>query len=297
MARLMLAAALITPAVSSETGCQAASPYGLLAGYAPSSNITDAALIDLDVRSVSTALSSGYPSLALSIYSAGGNYSLSGLSTSAKRLMYDCAVGCPFKHYQMYVDYFGDHTYADKWVRSAIERTPTNFANSLGNANFSADISNAAPSRAASKGATFLTTWMWSIGMFEEAVNLCDATGNTAALGFWDKGVAYYTGSLEGADGNSKSGTYGELTYAYAERMCKEFKTCGVVGGSISGGSRVNAEISTLFFDGQRFLKANQCSPLRALTCEGSPFELGTPHRHICMWLSPRPSQIKSSSL
>jgi hypothetical protein len=56
--------------------------------------------------------------------------------------------------------------------------------------------------------------------MFEEAVNLCSAADTNAALGYWDKGVAYYTGSLEGGDGNSKIGTYGELTYAYAERRC-----------------------------------------------------------------------------
>ena len=48
--------------------------------------------------------------------------------------------------------------------------------------------------------------------------------------------------------------------------MCVHYKTCGATGGQTSGGSRVNAEISTLFFDGQRFLKAGQCSPLRALT-------------------------------
>ena len=203
---VMLAAVVaLIPAVSSDTGCQAASPFGLLAGFSPSSNVSQAALIDLDIRSMSAALSSavGDSSLALSIYT-GGNYSLQALSTQAKAMMYDCAVGCPFKHYQMYFNYFGDHDYADKWVRAAIERTPTHFANGLGNANFSStDVSDAA---AASKGATFLSTWMWSVGMFEEAVNLCNTTDNTAALGFWDKGVAYYTGSLEGADGNSKTG-------------------------------------------------------------------------------------------
>ena len=215
---VMLAAVVaLIPAVSSETGCQAASPFGLLAGYSPSSNVSQAALIDLDVRSVGAALSSPWDaSLALSIYK-GGNYSLQALSTQARAMMSDCAVGCPFKHYQMYFSYFGDHDYADKWVRAAIERTPTNFANSLGNANFSADISNAARRRAAGKGAAILSTWMWSVGMFEEAVNLCNTTDNVAALGFWDKGVAYYTGSLEGADGNSKTGTYGEVCHTRLE--------------------------------------------------------------------------------
>ena len=53
--------------------------------------------------------------------------------------------------------------------------------------------------------------------MFEEAVNHCDATDTTDSLAFWDKGVAYYTGSLEGADGNSKTGTYGEVCHTRLE--------------------------------------------------------------------------------
>merc|ERR1740139_16784 len=261
-----MALALTLPFVeAAESGCQASSPYGLLAGYSPTTNISDFALIDLDVRRLGTTLSSEDSSLALSIYETGGNYSLQSLSTRSKALMYDCTA-CPLKHYQMYFDYYEDYDYADKWVRAAILQTKAAFTSGQGGADFNVSSSSSARSEAASKGATFLTTWMWSIAMFEEAVNHCDAADSTVALGFWDKGVAYYTGSLEGTDGNSKTGTYGELTYAYAERMCKEFKTCGVVGGSISGGSRVNSEIGTLFFDGQRFLKANQCSPLRALT-------------------------------
>ena len=164
----------------------------------------------------------------------------------------------------------GDFDYADKWARAAIGGVKTAFTNGLYDGDFDTLptlTSGVARRTAAGKGATFLTTWIYSIGMFEEAVNLCgDTTANTAALGFWDKGVAYYTGSLEGTDGNSKTGTFGELTYAYADRMCKEFKTCGATGGQTSGGSRVNSEVLSLFFDGARFLKAGQCSPLRALT-------------------------------
>ena len=160
----------------------------------------------------------------------------------------------------------GDFDYADKWARAAIGGAKTAFTNGLYDGDFDTYNSGVTRRTAASRGASFLTTWIYSIGMFEEAVNLCDTTANAAALGFWDKGVAYYTGSLEGTDGNSKTGTFGELTYAYADRMCKEFKTCGATGGQTSGGSRVNSEVLSLFFDGARFLKAGQCSPLRALT-------------------------------
>ena len=154
----------------------------------------------------------------------------------------------------------------DKWAHAAIGEAKTAFTSKRYDGDFDKYTAPSARRTAVSKGTAFLSTWIYSIGMFEEAVNLCATAANTTALGFWDKGVAYYTGSLEGTDGNSKSGAYGELTYAYADRMCKEFKTCGSTGGEITGGSRVNEDVNSLFFDGARFLKAGQCSPLRALT-------------------------------
>ena len=92
-------------------------------------------------------------------------------------------------------------------------------------------------------------------------LNLCATAENTTALGFCDKVVVHYNGSLEGTDGNSKSGASGELTYAY-DCTCKVFKACGSTGGEITGGSLVNS----LFYENARFLKAGQCSPLCAPT-------------------------------
>ena len=93
-----------------QSVCQASSAYGLLAGYSPTTNISDVALIDLNVRNLGNATDHV---LALSIYETGLNYSLQAklptgpldlraLSTQAKGMMFDCAVGCPLKHYQMY---------------------------------------------------------------------------------------------------------------------------------------------------------------------------------------------------
>jgi len=101
---MLFAIAWILPIAeaANESGCQASSAYGLLAGYSPTTNISDVALIDLEVRNLGTETNS---TLALSIYEMGGqggNYSLQALSTQAKALMFDCAVDCPLKHYQMY---------------------------------------------------------------------------------------------------------------------------------------------------------------------------------------------------
>ena len=219
-----------------QSVCQASSAYGLLAGYSPTTNISDVALIDLNVRNLGNATDHV---LALSIYETGLNYSLQAklptglldlraLSTQAKGTMFDCAVGCPLKHYQMYfgipppppplnrlplyfcaialrlrhrlhprpppvldpldpfrTDYYGDHDYADKWVRGAILQTSTAFSKAKADADFSSggvDESKLTSNtnslefdpllpwrwedlnKAASQGATLLTTWMWSIG-------------------------------------------------------------------------------------------------------------------------------------
>ena len=214
-----------------QSVCQASSAYGLLAGYSPTTNIADVALLDLDVRNLGNATDDV---LALSIYETGLNYSLQAklptgpldlraLSTQAKGTMFDCAVGCPLKHYQMYfgipppqppppprlrhrvtpapptspsppvldpldpfrTDYYGDHDYADKWVRGAILQTSTAFTKAKADADFrrggvdeskltsnsnTLELDPLLPwrwedlNKAASQGATLLTTWMWSIG-------------------------------------------------------------------------------------------------------------------------------------
>ena len=100
--------ALIVPTVhSAESGCQAASSFGLVAGYSPSSNVSQAALIDVDLKALDTAMAATTPDYdnVLAIYVAGG---LPALSTTTKAMMYDCAAGCPLKHYQMFYDYYGE---------------------------------------------------------------------------------------------------------------------------------------------------------------------------------------------
>tara|TARA_B100000795_G_C22665230_1_gene385726 strand:+ start:197 stop:586 length:390 start_codon:yes stop_codon:yes gene_type:complete len=99
--------ALIIPSVQSSDNCTVVSSFGLLAGYSPSTNISHASLIDVDLRKLDTALGATTPDYTniLAIYDAGG---LPALSTTTKALMYNCTVGCPLKHYQMFYDYYGE---------------------------------------------------------------------------------------------------------------------------------------------------------------------------------------------
>ena len=107
---LLLSAVLasIVPTVhSNESGCQAASLFGLLALYSPSSNILQAALNDVDLKPLDTAMVALTPSdtNTLTIYEARG---LPALSTTTKAMMYDCAAGWPLKLYQMFDYYYGE---------------------------------------------------------------------------------------------------------------------------------------------------------------------------------------------
>ena len=77
---------------------------------------------------------------------------------------------------------------------------------------------------------------MWVIKELEQALdgcqNDCKKTGcNDDTVRAWDEAVAFYTGSLEGSDGNGN----GKLLYALADKRCKNFKTCGDLAKSTEG--------------------------------------------------------------
>ena len=42
--------------------------------------------------------------------------------------MYDGCPGCPYRHYKMFYDYYGDFDYADKWVSAALAGTDMTFS-------------------------------------------------------------------------------------------------------------------------------------------------------------------------
>lgn len=80
---------------------------------------------------------------------------------------------------------------------------------------------------------------MYVIRELEDAVETClepDADDKDNSV---DEAVAFYTGSLEGTDGS----TDGVLLHALAEKRCKNFKTCGPNGDSITGNAKVNEDL------------------------------------------------------
>merc|ERR1719482_78057 len=113
--------------------CTFASPP--IAGYFPGSDVTQHNALDGDQKNMESALSSGDFTAATTHYATGGSSTskgsfrtMKGFSTGAKGKMYDGCPGCPYKHYKMFYDYYGDFDYADKWVSAALAGTDMSFS-------------------------------------------------------------------------------------------------------------------------------------------------------------------------
>jgi hypothetical protein len=94
---------------------------------------------------------------------------------------------------------------------------------------------------------------MYVIHEMEDAIVDCN-TGctdscNDDPVHAWDEALAFYSGSLEGRDGNAD----GKLMYRLAEKRCENFRTCGEIQ------SDVNAAIIPQFIRGKTAILRGDC--------------------------------------
>merc|ERR1712070_868468 len=191
--------------------------------------------------------------------------SIAGFSTGAYAKMYDGCAGCPYKHYSMFYDYYGDYMYADTWVLAALDAKATSFTN--GNADFTG-AADSTREEAVAKGTAYMSIWMYVIREFEDAIDdcltctsNCNEHSSDNAVHAWDEGVAFYAGSLEGTDLGGDSA--GLLPYRLAEKRCANFKTCGSNADGTVGISKVNYDLNELFNEGKLLLDAGKCASVR----------------------------------
>lgn len=182
---------------------------------------------------------------------------LRGFSEHAKKKMYDCP-GCPYAEHDKFYRYYGIHDYGDQWVTAALAGTTTSgFTNY--NANF-AQYGLEGRAECAKKATAYVNVHMYVIREFRDAVDDCRAgktKDNDDAVVAWDEGVAFYTGSLEGTDGQGD----GALVFNLADKRCRDFKTCDN-GSSLSGMSKVNKDLFALFSQGQGQIGNGKCDEL-----------------------------------
>jgi len=186
--------------------------------------------------------------------------SIQSFSTSAQKKMAECA-NCPYPMYDKFFKYFGEYDYADQIVIAAFEGKSTNFKN------FNNDFGlydYDGKEQIIKKGTAYMVIWMNVIRELEDAIDDCKEACtiencNDDPVLSWDAAAAFYTGSLEGSDGSGS----GKLAYALADKRCGNFKTCGDMADSTTGGSKVNMDILDRLLIGQAKLAKGECQSAR----------------------------------
>merc|ERR1740138_1409026 len=250
--------------IGAATKCSFASPP--IAGYFPGSDVTQHNALDGDQKNMETALKAN-PTIdfaaAITAYATGGSSTskgkfrtLKGFSTGAQGKMYDGCPGCPYKHYKMFYDYYGDFDYADKWVSAALAGTDMTFSSGKFGPNAFSTMHVDARVEAAKKGSAYMHVWMYAVREFEDAIDDCtDCAGPPV-----EDCNAFSTNSGSAQGGDSA----GVMVYRLAEKRCRNFGTC--TGTSAAGMSQVNEELfkaGGLFATGRDLLQQGHCAEVR----------------------------------
>jgi len=177
--------------------------------------------------------------------------SMKGLSTKASLDLAMCSTGncTQAREFQLFVDFYGDEDYGDKWIVAAAEGNTTMFSSGRGNADFSAMVGTRGRGRAEAfeRGMIGLNLWMSVVQHLRRAVFSCssgcsDTEGSDCALHDFDSAAALYVGILEEEDGQGE----GRMLYNLANEFSPIFKTGLWAGNGTRGTAHVNLE--ALFF-------------------------------------------------
>ena len=190
------------------------------------------------------------------------------ISAAVKQLTKsDSCPGCPYKEFKKFYGYYGSSTYADEYVTAALDGTAANFTTGHGDADFS-KYGLDGRREGAKRGSVYLNVYMYVLREFEDTIDNCkdeyisrNIAAADASFHAWDKGVAFYTGSLEGKIGASD----GKLLHALADKRCANYKTCGNDGDELEGISKINYLLGDQFDLGQNRINYNNCGALRPI--------------------------------
>lgn len=183
--------------------------------------------------------------------------SLQKLSTEKRTETSYWCESCKSDDFDMFYKLYGEYDYADKWFEAARLGERTNFF--FGDADFRS-FGLDGKLEAMTTATLTLHIWMHVIFLLEDSVGKCQSNYGDHGINSWDKAVAYYTGSMEGAE--SDASQEGFLLKQLANKFCQTFKTCGPKGDEEFGEAYVNTEILRAFQNGLKALKDGRCSSL-----------------------------------
>ena len=201
--------------------------WPLLNQYQPHNDVQAQAKIDLDVEEILAKLPSDAAADftgAMAIYtSGGGNGAAATLESLATP---DVGTMDSDTWYPVYKTYWGSQIhYADDFVKNT-DGLPDEMKKEL-----------------IKKGIVYQGLWMQVVHNLDKGQRDCDVK-------FWDTGMAYYYGSLEGEyQTSADNAAKGNLLYALAQKRCAEFGTCATTTDS-STIAAVNDKVQSAAIDG-----------------------------------------------
>eukprot|EP00633_Aureoumbra_lagunensis_P003498 CAMPEP_0197301794 /NCGR_PEP_ID=MMETSP0890-20130614/50624_1 /TAXON_ID=44058 ORGANISM="Aureoumbra lagunensis, Strain CCMP1510" /NCGR_SAMPLE_ID=MMETSP0890 /ASSEMBLY_ACC=CAM_ASM_000533 /LENGTH=1198 /DNA_ID=CAMNT_0042781187 /DNA_START=143 /DNA_END=3739 /DNA_ORIENTATION=- len=214
--------------VTAQADPNEAGAYGLLASYAPVSDVTEHSKIDLDVYDLSQALENFQWDTAWDAYDLGGNSQKGDAFRTLRGFSKDLSGEPTYDEFIAYHE--GDALYADKYVRAALwdrlsDESTAKISSDRPELWSDVTLSDPMAIQLARKTIQYQHTWIYSTHELYSALSKCRAGNVNDASGAphaWDEGWAFYVGSLAGEDGKAS----GELTYALADKRCSNFDTC-----------------------------------------------------------------------
>jgi len=215
-----------------------------LAGYNPTFTVTEESQIDLDIRQIGLFMKTRAYEAASEYYMYGGNslktdrsfLSLQYLATAPERSV----AGAEFSRFTAY---FGnDNNYADTGIMTALRQE-----------GIYERASRLQLSEAVERQLQTMVSYMAVHWMLSSAIDACQSGQESQE--YLDTAVAYYVGSMEGADGGGVFGGYGVLLFGLAKEQCLHFDTC-----TSSGDAMVNQKIMQAFSNMQSRLSSNDCT-------------------------------------
>jgi hypothetical protein len=216
----------------------------VLTFYAPATDISFTSRLDVSQAALESALGETPINWAgaLTAYTrpANGGTSLQALSTGAQAAMGGQTI------FDMYKAYFSNHAdYTSDRVTGALSDPVTGICATV--CQTSGTACDQCRKEISKKSSNYMGVWMWIIGKMETAVAACSGT----PLPDWDAALAYYSGSLEGADGLGS----GKFIYHLADKRAENYGT-----RHSNGTSNVNVEIIQQFRNGKDALTSGNCA-------------------------------------
>lgn len=229
--------------------CGVLADNAVIAGYRTQNDVEEHAELDLDMQSLIDEANKSNFTGAFHWYSQGGNsIKNSGAIRTIQGFSKSSLTG--EKWFDIFRSYWGDTFYADNFTSSACQGTG-DFAESP-----ELSISGVSRIEGCKKGAQYQNVWMYTIHEMEAAI--ADCKDNTIGT-HWDEAVAFYAGSLVGAEGTDN----GVMIYGLAEKRCGDFNTCDAADDEESyHESLVNEEIFELFSAGSEYSYTFSCDTM-----------------------------------